>query len=83
MPTSDLLVNGVELMVLGMGIVFIFLLILVFALNVMSRISFYFDNPEDDQTTETQQVLRKPDNTALIAVISAAVTRYRSAHSQH
>ena len=83
MPVSDLLVNGVELMLLGMGIVFVFLLILVLALNVMSRISFYFDNPEDDLAVKSQQTLRKPDNTALIAVISAAVSRYRAAHNQH
>ncbi len=83
MPISDLLVNGLELMLLGMGIVFIFLFILVFAMLGMSRISLYFDNTDLTQTETSPQTLKKPDNTALIAVISAAITRYRSAHSQN
>ena len=84
MPMSDLLMNGFELMLLGMGIVFTFLLILVVALNVMSRIAFYFDTTEEAPTaTPTTQTMGKPENTALIAVISAAISRYRSAHTQH
>lgn len=84
MPMSDLLMNGFELMLLGMGIVFAFLMILVVALNVMSRIAFYFDTTEEEPAaTPTTQTMGKPENTALIAVISAAVSRYRSAHTQH
>ena len=85
MPTSDLLVNGLELMLLGMGIVFTFLIVLVFALNLMSKISSYFDTVEETQISEPPpaQTQKKPDNTALIAVISAAISRYRSAHNQH
>jgi len=85
MPMSDLLMNGFELMLLGMGIVFTFLMILVVALNVMSRIAFHFDTTEEEPTaTPTPpQTMGKPENTALIAVISAAISRYRSAHNQH
>ena len=83
MPMSDLLLNGFELMLLGMGIVFTFLLVLVVAMNVMSRIAFYFDTTEDIPETvpATAQPAGKPENTALIAVISAAVSRYRSTHN--
>lgn len=83
MPMSDLLMNGFELMLLGMGIVFTFLIILVVALNLMSRIAFYFDTAEEAPSTATgsQQPVAKPENTALIAVISAAISRYRSTHS--
>ncbi len=81
---SDLLMNGFELMLLGMGIVFTFLIILVVALNLMSRVAFYFDAGEEEaMATATTQTMGKPENTALIAVISAAVSRYRSAHIQH
>ena len=83
MPISDLLINGVELMLLGMGIVFVFLFVLVFALYGMSRISFYFDNAEPGQPETSPQTPKTPENTALIAVISAAITRYRSTHSQY
>ena len=83
MPISDLLVNGVELMLLGMGIVFVFLFILVFTMYGMSRISLYFDTPEESQPEISPKAPQKPENTALIAVISAAITRYRSTHTQH
>jgi oxaloacetate decarboxylase gamma subunit len=63
--------------------VFTFLIILVVALNLMSRIAFYFDTAEEAPTTTTgaQQPAGKPENTALIAVISAAISRYRSTRS--
>lgn len=84
MLNSDLIISGLELMVLGMGIVFVFLMILVLALILMSRVSEYFDNPEDTQLMATPAVQpKKPDNTALIAVITAAVARYRSNHFHH
>lgn len=84
MPMSDLLMNGFELMLLGMGIVFTFLMILVVALNVMSRIAFHFDTAEEEPTaTPAPQTMGQPENTALISVISAAISRYRSAHTQH
>ncbi|NNJ92336.1 MAG: hypothetical protein HKP55_11735 [Gammaproteobacteria bacterium] len=84
MPMSDLLMNGFELMLLGMGIVFTFLMILVVALNLMSRIAFHFDTSEEQPTaTPITRTMGKPENTALIAVISAAISRYRSANTQH
>ena len=70
-------------MLLGMGIVFVFLFILVFALYGMSRISIYFDNSEASELEVSPKTPHKPENTALIAVISAAITRYRSTHTQH
>jgi len=79
MPITDLLVNGVELMLLGMGIVFVFLVMLIFALMLMSRISAYFDDDENNQQLASPTVLKIPDNTALLAVITAAVARYKSA----
>jgi len=78
MPVSDLLINGVQLMLMGMGIVFGFLLILVVALTLMSKACLAFG--EVESLPEKSQ-LKKPNNTALIAVISAAVTRYRSSHN--
>ncbi len=82
---SDVRLNGFELKVLGMSIVFAFLLILVVALNLMSRIAFYFDSTEEPTATPAvhSQSMGKPENTALVAVISAAVSRYRSTHTQH
>ncbi|MGD2117863.1 MAG: OadG family protein [Chromatiales bacterium] len=82
MPVSDLLFAGLELMLLGMGIVFIFLVLLVFTLNGMSKISAMFAEEEHVQPHyHPVAEQKKPENTALIAVISAAVARYRAAQS--
>ncbi|MES9967920.1 MAG: OadG family transporter subunit [Sedimenticola sp.] len=80
MPISDLLVEGVNLMLLGMGSVFIFLTLLVFIMNGMSRLAKAI---EGDVVTEaptshaaTPKAATEDDD--LIAVISAAISRYRS-----
>ncbi len=76
MAISDLLLQGVNLMLLGMGIVFAFLAILVVALNGMSRLAASFYEPEASQTTPSAGAVT--EDTELIAVISAAINRYRS-----
>ena len=81
MPITDLILQGFQLMLLGMGVVFIFLMILVFALSLMSKIAFHFDKGDELTAHETSKPVIKPENTALIAVISAAVSRYRSTHN--
>lgn len=86
MPITDQLMNGLELMLLGMGIVFVFLMILVVALYGMSKLSALLDQSDIQAhtvSTSPPATAIKPENTALIAVISAAVARYRSAHNQH
>ena len=82
MQVSNLLIDGANLMLLGMGSVFVFLTLLVLALHLMSRLANY-------HTQEEQLTL--PTSTAgltgsalegeeLIAVISAAIRSYRSRH---
>jgi len=74
MAVSDLLLQGVNLMALGMGIVFTFLAILVVALNGMSRLAASLSGPEEPKTAADTGV----EDAELIAVISAAINRYRS-----
>jgi oxaloacetate decarboxylase gamma subunit len=83
MPIEDLLLSGVNLMLLGMGIVFTFLLVLVFAMKGMSKLAMAvverqgIDDPylhKPLQAGQDQATMRGD----LVAVISAAINQYRS-----
>ncbi len=74
---SNLLIQGFELMLLGMGIVFGFLTILVFTLRGMSMLAGRLDTGVAD-VSEMPQPLDVSDDRRLIAVISAAVAKYRA-----
>ncbi len=80
MNSSDLLMEGVELMALGMGSVFIFLILLVFVTTLMSKfLSRFF--PE---ALPVPKPAAKPSAAApaidseLMAVIGAAIKQHRS-----
>lgn len=77
MPLPDLLTIGVELMLLGMGIVFGFLIILVGALKVMSAAAGRLAPVAAPEPPAVKGRPSGADETT-IAVISAAVSRYRS-----
>ncbi len=81
MLVSELLSAGAELMLLGMGIVFSFLVMLVFTLKGMTRLAAWLDDGQETVATPAYpqtQVQDTTNDTALIAVISAAVARYRA-----
>lgn len=83
MPVSELLWSGLELMIMGMGVVFILLGLLVFTVHGVSRLiqRFEANQPQPQPSpgagpapsTSTAQ-----GNTELMAVISTAVHRFRS-----
>ncbi|MBK5964790.1 sodium pump decarboxylase subunit gamma [Thiocystis minor] len=80
MNESTLLIESLRLMVIGMGIVYAFLLLLVGVLRLMSSLILRLA-PEEAlplATTPTQSPSSAPDD--LIAVIAAAVARYRRQH---
>ncbi len=86
MPIVDLLMSGVNLMLVGMGIVFIFLLMLVFTMKAMSRLAAYIAERQGSAGTLTHPtpgiaVDQGKVRGDLIAVISAAVSQYRATHS--
>ena len=74
---TSLLVQGVELMLLGMGIVFGFLTILVFTLRGMSLLADRLDDTPEIPVAAPEPI-NVSDNRQLVAVISAAVSRYRA-----
>lgn len=87
MPITDMLLSGVSLMFVGMGIVFIFLLVLVFAMKGMSLLAALISERQGSAealTYPTGGVAAQGQGNVrgdLIAVISAAVSRYRATHN--
>ena len=85
MPLADLMLVGLKLMLLGMGIVFSFLIVLVFAVKGMSMLANWLAPGTDEPVIAgmtPQQPTRQPHEEELVAVISAAITRFRSNHHQ-
>jgi oxaloacetate decarboxylase gamma subunit len=71
---AELMSSGVELMIVGMGIVFLFLALLVVAINTMSSlIQRFFPEPP-----KTAKAVNLETDKATVAAITAAVHQYRS-----
>lgn len=78
-----MLVEGLRLMLIGMGIVFSFLLLLVGLLRLMSSLAQRLAPAEVAPQAAAAAVPRPAefgDQGELVAVISAAVARWRSRH---
>ncbi|MEC9314395.1 MAG: OadG family protein [Pseudomonadota bacterium] len=92
MNASNLMSEGLNLMLVGMGFVFIFLTLLVFATSLMSKIITRYEKdvgtlPEEGipaPTAVISQAMSKSqhanDDKNLITVLSAAVHKFRSRH---
>mgnify|MGYP002064689317 FL=1 len=81
MPLADLLVQGIELMFLGMGIVFSFLVLLVFTMQGMSWLAHRIGGEEGYHAEPGPGSPPGPAAAAdRIAAIGAAVHRYRARH---
>ncbi|MCK5888786.1 MAG: OadG family protein [Methylococcales bacterium] len=75
---DEMMGSGIELMLIGMGIVFGFLALLIVMVNLMTRIIHrYFP---DDPLSDMSAVLASTTHTSanVIAAITAAVHRYRN-----
>lgn len=82
MTSTDLLMEGVELMVLGMGVVFVFLVMLVGCISLMSQLVHRF-TPALPETAKTPTRRPVATSTAVVdpqtlSAISAAVRLHRS-----
>jgi oxaloacetate decarboxylase gamma subunit len=71
---ADLIAQGFELMLVGMGTVFVFLTVLVFATTAMSRLVTRFFPPEE------VTVVVKGVSAEEVAAITAAIARHRQRH---
>jgi len=80
---TDLMSDAVSLMAVGMGFVFVFLTVLVFVTMIMSRLVLkYAPEPEPQAVSATPQNNTASNDAQLLAVLSAAVAKYRSDHKK-
>ena len=80
MAVSELLMEGLGLLVVGMGTVFVFLALLVIAVSLMSKMAHHLAPPlaqgADQKTVLAQEAQRASSHH--IAAITAAVSHYRA-----
>ena len=83
---DDIVAQGVELMLYGMGTVVLFLALLVLAIVIMSRfVNNYFPEEESSAAAALQKLrgraqaqAQPEDDPNLVAVISAAIHQHRA-----
>jgi oxaloacetate decarboxylase (Na+ extruding) subunit gamma len=81
MTPSQLLLEGVELMLFGMGSVFIFLVLLIFSIRLMARLLERFAAPAPQRvataSAPARAALHEPEPDVL-AAIQAAIHQHRA-----
>jgi oxaloacetate decarboxylase gamma subunit len=77
---SELMSRGLELMFAGMGIVFLFLTMLVYAINMMSGLVQRYFPEEPVASINIPATHNASVDKSHIAAITAAVHQYRSSH---
>ena len=82
---SQLMSDAINLMLVGMSFVFVFLVVLVVVTTVMSRIvNKYSPIPEPAalNASKSNDEINTMNDVQLMAVLSAAVAKYRSDHKK-
>ena len=74
---TEALNAGLELMAVGMGIVFLFLMTLILTANLMSKVVQRFYPEAETVSANTPTAAGAPD-APVVAAITAAVHRFRS-----
>ena len=72
---TNLIVEGFKFMGLGMGTVFLFLIVLIFSMKILAFVVHKFF-PEPHQNPDAP-VAKKQDNKKVIAAITAAISHHR------
>ncbi|MDA1369517.1 MAG: OadG family protein [Proteobacteria bacterium] len=72
---ENLLSQGIELAVFGMGTVFVFLALLILATKFMSALVLKYQ--PDQQSPKTARAVTQTSNNTLLAIISAAIIQHR------
>lgn len=81
-PITELLLSGIQLMLMGMAIVFLFLTLLVWIIGVTSRLVRRYEQTLGQVGSDTSlmrdESRQEPDEAEIIAAISAAVWRHEN-----
>lgn len=82
MSNTDLMLEGLRLLVLGMGSVFLFLVVLVFAMKGMSALANIVDpgEPRVVPGAAPSENGHAAPTDAIVPVIAAAISAYRHHH---
>ena len=83
---NSLLLESLQLLLIGMGTVFVILVMLIFLITFVSRMlrEEAIEEPHyASSASSTAVAQKKTDNNQLIAVISMAVSAYKKRHSSH
>ena len=75
--TENLINSGLSLTLYGMGTVFVFLVLLIYATRLMSWFALKIAVPQQQTENTTVDRADSANDTELVAVISAAVRQYR------
>ena len=82
---SELMSDAINLMIVGMGFVYVFLMVLVVTTSFMSKLVERFAPEKPDALiikSSHDSIESAPDDLRLVAVISAALAKYRSQHQK-
>ncbi|GDX84672.1 putative oxaloacetate decarboxylase gamma chain 1 [Methylococcaceae bacterium] len=77
---TELMSSGLELLFAGMGIVFLFLTMLVYTINIMSGLIQRYLPEESVTSTSIPTIQTGTIDKGYIAAITAAVHQYRSTY---
>lgn len=85
MNSENIVTEGLNLMLMGMGTVFVFLTILVFVTSFMSSLiqKYFPETSVEVLPTAATSLSSGKNNPALLAVISAAIHAHRSNKSKN
>ncbi len=78
---NDIVAEGLSLLVFGMGFVLVFLTLLVIATSTMSRIMMRIEpapTPASIKPNQGTASASQPNDQVLVAVMSAAIKKYRA-----
>ncbi|MBD3841597.1 MAG: OadG family protein [Campylobacterales bacterium] len=84
MEEVNLVTESLKFMVLGMGVVFLFLTVMVFVLKIQAKLiaKFFLEKPKDISKEWKPKPTNVADDKDTIAAITAAIIHYNSQKGQ-